>query len=328
MAKVISTVPKARFMKYGVSFSKDWDVQYLTAPYTDEELLSATVNADYLFVCSTDRVSANVINGCKSLKMIQTEGVSFDKVDIQAAKEKGIPVCNNKAVNKTAVAEHAVGMILAGIKRIAYLDRSIHQVGYQAADAKFIAEGGHEIGGLRIGLLGMGAIGKEAVKRLAPWNCDLCYYDPFRMTGEQEKELNVTFLEQDELFATSDVISIHVPVTPSTTHMINRESLQKMKPNALIVNVARGEIINNEDLVWALENDVIYGAALDTICPEPLPDDHPLMTLSPKAAAKLTMTTHVAGRTNEAFERMLHWSVANFERAEKGETLVNVVNAK
>ena len=326
MAIVVSSVPEARFQKFNVSWPEGWEVRYIPAPYTDEQVIEAAKDADYLLIGSVDVLSEKAIRALPNLKLIHTEGVSFDKVSIDAAAELGIPVCNNRAVNKEAVGEHCVTMMLAGVKRVAYLDRSIREKGYAATNTEFVAAGLHEIGGMTVGMIGMGAIGKEVVARLSGWNTTMVYYDPFRMTPEQEKALNVEYKDLDELFAISDIISIHVPVLPSTINMINRESMQKMKNSVLIVNNSRGEIVNNDDLVWALENDIIGGAALDTIAPEPMPDDHVLLHMSPKAEAKLTMTTHIAGRTDEAFARMLVWAKENFLRVENGEKPINVTN--
>ena len=147
-----------------------------------------------------------------------------------------------------------------------------------------------------------------------------------RLPLEMEKELGLEYLSQDELLKQADVISIHVPVIPSTVNMINRDALKMMKSDAVLVNVARGEIVNNDDLAWALENGEIGCAALDTVAPEPMPDDHVLRRLSEEASDKVIFTTHAAGRTDEAFRRMLEWSIADMETMEKGERPVNAVN--
>lgn len=326
MPVVVSSVPAARFEKFNVSWPEGWEIRYVAAPYTQDQIVEACKGADYLLVGSVDPLTGDTIKACSHLKLIHTEGVSFDKIDIATAKELGIPVVNNRAVNNTAVAEHCVCLMLAGTKRVGHIHRSVLANGYKATDAEFVAAGMHEIGGMTIGMIGMGAIGKEVAARLVGWNCNMCYYDPFRMTPEQEKALNVEYKDLDDLLAVSDIVSIHVPVLPSTVNMINHDALAKMKKNALIINVSRGEIVNNDDLVWALENDIIGGAALDTIAPEPMPNDHVLLHMSEKATGKLTITTHIAGRTDEAFARMLVWAIADMQRCENNETIVNIVN--
>ena len=138
--------------------------------------------------------------------------------------------------------------------------------------------------------------------------------------------MNIRFMELDDLCRSADVISLHVPVLPSTIKMFNKERFAMMKPNALLVNTARGEIIDNDALAEALENEVIYGAALDVISPEPIPRDHVLLNLSEKASDRLVITTHTAGMTDEAFRRMVVNALANMKRIERGEEPVNIVN--
>lgn len=326
MPIVCSTVPAARFERFGVSFPEDWTVRFVEKPYTDERILACGRDADYLLVGSVDVCSGEVIRSMPNLKLVHTEGVGFDKVDLAAAKERGIPVCNNRAVNNVSVAEHTVGLMLAGLRRTALADWQIKTQGYGKTEAAYLAQGEHEIFGQRVGLVGFGAIGREVAARLGAFGCKICYYDAFRPKPEVEQALCAEYMEQDELLRSCDIISLHVPVLPTTEGMINAKTLREMKPTALLVNTSRGEIVVNEDLAEALEQGIIYGAALDTVSPEPMPDDHPLRKLSPQAAARLTLTPHIGGKTDEAFIRMLRGAIDNFRRIENGEAPVNVVN--
>lgn len=326
MPKIVVTVRPGHFDRFGIRFPEDWEVVQVAAPYTDEELIAAAQGVKYMFVDSVDAVSAKVIAACPDLKMIHTEGVGFNKVDVEAAKAAGIWVCNNRGVNNYAVAEHAIGLILAGLRRIPQCSRQIREEGFDTCQKKQRAMGEHELRGQRLGIVGFGAIGREIARLLLNWGVEIVYNDAFRPTEEVEKALNVKFLELDELLKTSDVITLHAPVLPSTINMISKAQLQAMKPNALLINTARGELVNSEDMVEALEKGEIYGAALDTIAPEPAPRDHCLLNMSPEADSRLIVTPHVAGTTNEAFANMLNWAIANFQRAEAGEKPNNVVN--
>ena len=173
--KIVSTVPASRFEKYGVAWPSEWDISYVDFPYTDNELICALKDADVLFVNSIHPVTAAVIQQCHGLRMIHTEGVSFDKVDVAAAQKAGIPVCNNRAVNAEAVAEHCIGLMLAGLRHTARVDHQIKTSGYADAKAQCTSEGIRELAGQEIGLIGMGVIGREVVKRLIPWGCTLRY---------------------------------------------------------------------------------------------------------------------------------------------------------
>lgn len=326
MPRVVSTVQPGRFQKYGVAFPEGWAVSWLDAPYTQEQLSQCCQGADYLFVNSVHPVSAQVIRENPQLKLIHVEGVAFNTVDVKAAKEAGIPVCNNRAVNNGAVAEHTIGLMLAGLRRTVAYSEEILQDGFGPCQAQARAEGQHELAGRHVGLVGFGAIGREVARRLLGWGCRVSYFDAFRPTPEVEQELNVTYLSQEELLQSCDIVSLHVPVLPSTVGMINEEVLRRMKPNALLVNTARGEIVDQDALALALEQGWIAGACLDTLTPEPAPKDLPLLNLPPEAARRLIVTPHIGGTTDEAFTRMLLWTIENMLRTERGEKPINIVN--
>jgi phosphoglycerate dehydrogenase-like enzyme len=302
MKKVVSTVGKARFDKYQVHFPSDWEVIYVDVPYTDETLIEACKKADYLFVGS------------------------IHKVDVASARSLNIPVCNNRAVNNGAVAEHTIGLILAAMRRTALCNAQIVSEGYAACKKEHLAQGEHELAGKHVGLIGIGAIGKEVAKRLIAWECHVSYFDVFRPSAEVEKALGVDYMELDDLIRKCDIISAHVPVMESTYNMLNAERFSQMKDGAIVINTARGEIVDQEALADALESEKIAAAALDTIYPEPAPPDHPLLNLSAQAQKRLILTPHVGGMTDEAFTRMLRNAIANFIRVENGEQPVNVVN--
>ena len=324
--KVLTSIPAKRFEKYGAKFPEDWTVDYIKSPFTLEDIKEHGADADFVFIGSVESFTEDMIKACPNLKMIHAEGVGYDKIDYNAAKALGVPVCNNKAVNNGAVAEHAVGLMLAALRRIPQNFNQLLKDGFVKTKGDFLAQGENEIMGKKVGFVGFGAIGKETAKRLMAFGVKLCYYDAFRASAEVEKEYDIEFMELDDLCKEADIISIHVPVLPSTINMFNKERFEMMKPNALLINTARGEIIDNDALVYALENNLIYGAALDVVYPEPMPEDHVFTKLSETAALKLIMTTHVGGVTNEAFERMLKNGIANMERVAKGEEALNIVN--
>lgn len=336
MYKVVSTVPRARFNKYGVDFPTGYEVFYLDYPLTDDEFIKACNNADFLFVMATHEVNRNVIINTPSLSLLHVEGVGFDKVDIEAAKEVGLPVCNNRAVNNNSVAEHTIGLIIAGLRRIPLADSQLKRISladrelvtrdYTDVQVEFRMQGVRELSARHVGLIGMGAIGKETARLLAAFGCRISYYDNYRMSPEDENSLNVSFMKLEELLQECDVISLHVPVLPETINMLGARELALMKPTAMLINTSRGEVVDQKALAKVLENGKIYGAAIDTLSPEPPPRGHPLLNLSTEAANRLIITPHIAGTTDEAFTRMLKWSIANMQRVIDGLPLNNVVN--
>jgi len=324
--KIVSTVLQSRFDKYGIHFPSDWEITYLESPYTDEEMIKAIGDKEYLLVNATHRVSKEVIDACPNLKLVQSEGVAFNMIDVNAAKDKGILVANNRGANADAVAEATIALMLECFRTMSYYDTRLKSEPFVDVKNYALAKGVHELRGKHIGFVGMGAIAKEAVKRLQNWKVKISYYDTFRPTPEQEKELNIEYLPYDELVKQCDVISMHVPVFPETVGMLGEEQFKVMKKTAVVVNTARGEVIDQPALAKALEAGQIAHAGLDVLSPEPVPADHPLLNMSPEGAARLTLTPHTGGMTDEAFITMLTVAVENFERMERGEEPINVVN--
>jgi phosphoglycerate dehydrogenase-like enzyme len=216
--------------------------------------------------------------------------------------------------------------MLAALRRTPRCDREIKTRGFAETQKEFFAEGQHELANRHIGLIGIGAIGREVARRLIFWGCKISYYDVFRPDTETESSLNLAYLPLNELLASCDIISLHVPALPETVNMLSRPQFEMMKAGVLVINTARGELINAGDLAWALETGRVYGAALDTISPEPAPSDHPLLNLSPNAERRLILTPHAGGTTDEAFTRMLKNAVANILAVESGARPVNDVS--
>ena len=325
MARVVIATSKSAFEQYGCIIPESWDAEFISYKYTDEEMITAAKDAEIILVGSGHVVSRNVIESCPSLKLIQTEGVGFEQVDVEAAKERGVWVCNNKGANAISVAEHAIGLMLAGLRRTSLTDRQLRTIGYTASKRAHLAVGEHDLAGSLVGLVGFGDIGKQTAKRLKNWGCKVVYNDILDMSPEIEEEYGATSMEFDELIKNCDIISMHVPVTPLTTGMLGKEQFAAMKKTVLVINTSRGPVIDQDALIWALENDEIYGAALDVVTPEPLPDDAPILNMSEKAMDKIIITPHVAGVTNEDFERMTKMSFQAVERVLSGKEPINQV---
>ncbi len=264
MPVVVSTVPQSRFNLYEIAFPQSWEVRYVEAPYSDEALIAACRQADFLFVGSTHEVSAEVIENSPSLRFIQVEGVGFDKVDVGAAAKAALPVCNNQGVNAVSVAEFTVGLMLAALRRMASADREIKAGHFEECQKNYRGRGVNEMISRRVGLIGCGAIGRNVARMLMPFGCQVVYFDEYRPSPEVEKELALTYVTLEELIGTCDIISLHVPVLPHTLNMISKPQLEMMKPSALIINASRGEVLDQYAPAEALEAGRIYGAAIAT----------------------------------------------------------------
>ncbi len=325
MTKVIALREPKGVQRFGVAKPEGMEFDFIEWPCSDEDLKAALKDADILWCGPVDIISADVVKSSPKLKLIQSLGVGFDKIDLETTKERGVYVCNNRAVNAKSVAEHAVGLMLACLKKTAPNDIRIKNGHFDECFAEFKQNGHKELGTRTVGLVGLGAIGKEACKYLKAFGAKVLYNDVIRADEEFEKEYGLTYCTLDELYAQCDILSYHVPVLDSTRGMVNKDTIAKMKDDVIIVNVARGEIVNNEDLRDALNNGRVT-AGLDVIAPEPPAPDHPLFTLNEVGNNHLTVTPHIAGTTDDAFIRMVQWSYDNMIKVMAGEKPNNVVN--
>jgi phosphoglycerate dehydrogenase-like enzyme len=187
-------------------------------------------------------------------------------------------------------------------------------------------EGIAELADCKVGLVGFGDIGKATAKLLRPFGCELYYYSAHRKSAEIEEEYSVKYLELDKLLAQCDFVSLHVPVTPKTVGMVNEEFLKAMKSSAYLINTARGEIVDNDALCKALTEGEIAGAGLDTVAPEPVTADNPLLNLPEDAAGKILFSPHLGGITTSTFKRGFANVWKAFEDVSNGKKPANIVN--
>jgi phosphoglycerate dehydrogenase-like enzyme len=260
------------------------------------------------------------------LKMIHSEGVAYDKIDLQAASERDIFVCNNKGCNAAAVAEQAILLMLALLRKAIAGDREVRAGRQIQMKERSMVEGIAELGGCAVGLIGFGDIAKATAARLGAFGCRLFYYTPRRKPKETEEEFGVRYAALEELAALSDIVSVHASVTPETAGLIGAGFLGRMKPSAFLVNTARGEIVDNLALREALVAGKIAGAAFDTLYPEPVPADHPLIDLPESCKDRVIFAPHLGGITTGSFMRAHKNIWQNVGRVERGEEPANIVN--
>lgn len=287
-----------------------FEVVYPTSATDLQEHARLIAEADYLITQSI-YVTREQLQGAKKLKMIQKFGVGVDKIDCKAAEELNIPVCITAGANSVPVAEMAVGLMLAVNRRIPYVDRSVREGQWLKAEMRAQC---YMLADKIIGLIGMGNISRQVVKRLSGFDVgEILYYDIFRLPPEQEESLGVHYVPLEELMSRSDVISIHVPLTDETQGMVNRERIAMMKPTAILINTARGFIIDQNALVDALREHKIRGAGLDAFEEEPLSPDSPLLKLD-----NLVLTCHHAGSVIDNVLPRARHAYGNIERFSKG----------
>jgi len=175
------------------------------------------------------------------IKLVHTLSAGYDEVEIDRFRESGIPFCTNGGANAISVAEHTIMLMLAAYRRLPDMVAMTRSGKWRLVmgESRY-----YELAGKTVGVVGMGKIGQEVVKRLKGWSTTIIYYDVFRRSAEQEAELGITFSDIDELFAASDVVTLHAPSTPDTKHVVNAARLAKMKPTAVLVNCARGDLVD------------------------------------------------------------------------------------
>ena len=230
-----------------------------------DEIINHVADLDAIIVRSATKVRKEMIDAAKNLKAIGRAGVGLDNIDVEYAKSKGIRVINTPGATSISVAELTIGLILAVMRKIAYADREMRKGAWPKKRCK-----GIEMYGKTLGIIGIGRIGREVAKRGRALGMKVIYYDVYRPDEATERELGVEFRDLESLLSEADVITLHVPLVPETRHMINAERIAKMKDGAILINAARGGIVDEDALYEALKSGKLYGAALDVYENEPL----------------------------------------------------------
>lgn len=254
-----------------------------------EELLEIIPQFDALIVRSASKVTADVLERAANLKIIGRAGVGVDNIDVQAATERGIIVINSPDGNTIAATEHTFAMMLAVSRNIPQANQIMHENGWDRK--KFV---GVELRNKILAIIGLGKIGAGVAKRAQSFDMNVIAYDPF-VSEERAKSLGVKLVELNELFKTADFITVHMPLTAKTRDMIAISQMRTMKSTVRLINCARGGIINENDLVTALKEKIIAGAAIDVYENEPLDKNSPLRTLP-----NVILTPHLGASTVEA----------------------------
>ncbi|HSK67208.1 MAG TPA: phosphoglycerate dehydrogenase [Anaerolineales bacterium] len=259
-------------------------------PLTSDEVANLLPGIDG-YIAGLDVIDANALQKADRLKVIARYGVGVDNVDLAAANEKGIVVTNTPGANSVSVAELALGLILALARRIPEAVDAVHE-------GKWPRYAGISLEGKTVGLLGLGAIGKQLARRLVGFDCRILAYDPFADEAFA-KENRVELAEMEKVIAQADFVSLHLPLLPETRCLVNQDFLNRMKKGSFLINTSRGEVIDEEALLQALQSGHIRGAGLDAFTVEPPDPRNPLLSL-PNVIA----TPHLGAQTDGATSNM------------------------
>lgn len=281
-------------------------------PLTEYEVVNMAEGCDG-YIAGLDFITKKAVESMSSsVKVISRYGVGVDRVDLNAAEQEGIVVTNTPGANSEAVADLAFGLLLATARRIPILDKKVRSMEWPRSQ-------GIEIFNKTIGIVGLGAIGKAVARRAKGFSMKVLAYDPY-IDMEYARENDIAVYEFHELLKKSDFISLHLPHIESTHHIINKQAIDELKPGAIIVNTARGGLIDEEAVYTALKEGKLGGLALDAFEVEP-PERSPLFELD-----NVVVTPHTGAHTVEAGKNMAIMSVKNLMDVLKGRDCIYIVN--
>ncbi len=282
-----------------------------------EEIMAKIKDKEGLLSLLTEEIDKEVMDAAPSLKIIANCAVGYDNIDIHYARKKGILVTNTPGVLTDTTADLTWAIIFAVARRIPQADRFTREQKFKGWKLDLFL--GKEITGKRLGIVGMGRIGKAVALRAQAFKMETLYFDPQRMSSEEEKKYQASYLSLDELLSTSDIVTIHASLTPQTHHLISKEKLRLMRKEAILINVARGPIVEEEALAEALEKGQIWGAGLDVYEKEP----EILQRLF--ASDSAVLLPHIGSASYETRLKMSMMAARNLIQGLKGEKPDNLV---
>jgi glyoxylate reductase len=297
-----------------------WD-RYTPPPR--EVLLEKVKGVDALVTLLTDKIDREVLDSAPRLRIVAQYAVGYDNIDVEYATAKGVYVTNTPEVLTDATADLAWALLLAAARRIVEADKFVRSGEYWKTGTGWhpLMMLGYHVTGKTLGIIGMGRIGQAVARRAKGFGMRILYYQRHRLPEELERELGAQYVDLETLLRESDFVTIHVPLTRETCHMIGERELKMMKRTAVLVNTARGAVIDEVALVRALKEGWIAAAGLDVFEREPIPPDHPLTKLE-----NVVLAPHIGSATYETRAAMAELVARNliaFYRGEVPPTLVN-----
>ena len=286
--------------------------------YTEAELAEACRDADVVLASHLETISPAVLDAAPRLRLVIVPFIGTDKIDIPAASRLGILVANSPtAENFVAVAEATVGVILMLLKRIKHNEAKLRRGEWAKREDR-----GDFLFGKTVGLIGLGRIGTHVSRRLAGWDVRLIASDPY-VAADRAAKLGVTLVDLPTLLAEADIVSLHCTLTEETRHLIGEKELRRMKPTALLVNTARGEVVDEEAVARALTEQWIAAAAVDAFVKEPLPAEHPYRAVDPE---RLILTPHNIAHSEAGRRANLRLALDQILAVGRGQPPAHAVN--
>ena len=284
--------------------------------------------ADTELLLTTPRLTVDdaLLDAAPRLRFIQVPSTGFDRVNIEATARRRIPAAHVPGGNALSVAEHVFMVMMALQRRLLSSHAGITAGRYQLEKNRLMGEGIYELWGKTLGIVGFGRIGREVAKRAIGFDMKVIYYDIVRPDPAEEQRYQVNFAPLAELLARADILTVHVPLEKATYHLIGEAELAKLKPSALVINAARGPLVDPAPLAAMVADGLLAGAAVDVFETEPAPDTDPLVELAKSGCERIILTPHLAGVTAESSVRGAYRALANLARVAHGEPPLDVFN--
>jgi phosphoglycerate dehydrogenase-like enzyme len=286
--------------------------ELLVADPETPAFLAAAQRSEFVVGYSRPMINAGFFQAAPSVRLVQLLSAGYDQSDIAAHRAAGVPLCNNGGANATAVAEHAIMLMLAVCRRLPWLHASTAAGRWRGNDVANTRL--YELRGKTLGIIGLGTIGKKVARLANAFGMNVQYYDIRRVPEETEDALQLRFRLLRELLRSSDIVSLHTPLLPSTRHLLGRAEIALMKPEAYLINTSRGPVVDEAALTEALTAGRLAGAGLDVFDQEPPPADNPLLALP-----NVVLTPHYAGPTWDNQVARFRNAFDNCQRVARGE---------
>lgn len=300
-----------------------FSIEVLPENASVEEMISVGRDTEVLITSPMSPATEALMDAMPRLRLIQSAGVGYQGIDLEAAAKRGIPVCNCAGMNANAVAEQAVLLMLALLRDAVRYDGVVRRGQQFETKIKRLNDMDlKELGECTVGIIGFGAIGRRTAELLRAFGARILVHNRSRLTPEEEEREGVTWCETDELLDESDIVSLSAPLNDATYHMADREFFQKMRPGSYLVNTARGELVDTEALLDAIRSGHLSGAGLDTIENEPVLPDNPLLLAEPEVEERLILSPHIGGVTGASLRRAGEMIRENIRRLIEGEEVL------
>lgn len=299
----------------------DIEIHHGKIPMPKNQLILRIKDKDGLVCFPYDAIDSTVIDAAKNLKAISTYSVGYDQIDVEHAIKRGIVVSYTPGVLTRATADLTMALMLALLRRTVEGDNAIRTNNWETIFGAYDFLG-NDLYRKTLGIFGMGRIGKAVAKRAAGFEMSILYHNRNRLSKKEENKLHAKYVSLKELFAKSDVVTIHTPYTNETHEVVDLKLIKKMKRTAFLINTARGKIIKEMDLVFALKKKIIAGAALDVYEMEPIDANHPLTKLK-----NVVLTPHIGSSTIETRSTMAEITIKNLILSLSGKKPIYAVNS-